>query len=245
MDRRERIPSLTIAVQSMIDRERADIWTAMPGIVQSVDFTKMTCVVQPAIQASVRDQQGNWNPVTLPVLTDCPICFPGGGGFEFTFPLVKGDEGILVFAARALDAWWQQGGVQPQVEVRMHDLSDGMFIPGLFSQPRIPANVSTTKAQLRSTDGATVIGIAPGEIDLVATTVKVTGALEVTSIHVTGTSQLGATQVAGALTATGDITAGQGTADQVGLRTHTHQYTTPAGGFAGPAGQTGAPKAGT
>lgn len=144
--------------------------------------------------AQVRDITGVWTNVALPVLVDCPVIFPGGGGFEFTFPIAAGDEGIVIFASRCIDAWWQNGGVQPQAELRMHDLSDGMFLPGMFSQARLPSPApSTTVPQLRNSD-ATV------KIEFIGGGFKLTGNLQVT----------------------GSVIAGFGGVDQVGLQTHTH-----------------------
>lgn len=147
MDRNERINDTVNALQEAQDGFQQKIWTAMPGILQSFDATKMSCVVQPSIQAQLRSPEGKWNNVTMTLCLDCPVVFPGGGGYGMTFPLAEGDEGLLVFASRCIDSWWQSGGVQGQAEFRMHDLSDGFFVPGAFSNPRVPENVSTTTAR--------------------------------------------------------------------------------------------------
>ncbi len=81
-----------------------------------------------------------------------------------TFPLAAGDEVLVHFSARCLDAWWQQGGVQPQAQFRMHDLSDGFVAPKLYSVPNVPGGISTTAAQLRTKDGTSYIELAPGGI---------------------------------------------------------------------------------
>lgn len=170
------------------------MWTALPGIVQSYSAAKRTVSVQPSIQAQVLSSAGVWTNTSLPVLVDCPVVFPGGGGFEFTFPITAGDEGIVIFASRCIDAWWQQGGVQPQAELRMHDLSDGMFLPGMFSQARLPIPApSTSVPQIRNSD-ATV------KLEFIGGGFKLTGNLQVT----------------------GSVIAGFGGVDQVGLQTHTH-----------------------
>lgn len=147
------------------------IWTALPGVVQSFDPAAMTCEVQPTIQGTLADPKtGNAKSVDLPLLVDCPVQFPSGGGVTLTLPLTPGDECLVVFASRCIDAWWQNGGIQPPMVYRMHDLSDGFVIPGIWSQPRALTGVSTTKAQLRSTDGATMLELDPQaqRINLVA-----------------------------------------------------------------------------
>ncbi|MDI3653270.1 Gp138 family membrane-puncturing spike protein, partial [Pseudomonas aeruginosa] len=132
---------------------QSKLWTALPGIIQSFDAVAMTCTVQPAVQGLVRDEAGNQSPADLPLLLDCPVQFPAGGGCTLTFPVKPGDECLVVFASRCIDSWWQSGGIQAQAELRMHDLSDGFALLGFRSQPRVIGAVSTNSAQLRSDDG--------------------------------------------------------------------------------------------
>ncbi len=150
--------SLLVTVRAALQNFEGTLWTATPAIVESFSAAAVTCSAQPAIQVQVRSPAGAWTSTTLPLCVDCPVVFPGGGGFAATFPLAKGDEGLLVFAQRCIDLWWQSGGIQPQAELRMHDLSDGFLIPGVFSQPRVPVGgVSATGAEIRSLDNTAVM----------------------------------------------------------------------------------------
>jgi hypothetical protein len=154
MDPRERIRSLYVAIRSLFRAQQADIFTALPATVVKFNTAgELTVSAQPTIKYQQRKPDGTWNPITLPVCIHCPVIFPAGGGFLMSFPLVVGDEGLLVFASRCIDNWWQQGGVQQQAELRMHDISDGFFIPGCFSQPNTPVGVSTNSVRLQSKDG--------------------------------------------------------------------------------------------
>lgn len=154
MDNRQRLNDLYVAIKTVVDGELSSVWTAVPGILQSFDPVAMTCTVQPSIQGRVKDiRTGAVESVNLPVLVDVPVQLIGGGGFTLTFPMAGGDEGLVVFASRCIDAWWQNGGVQPQAELRLHDLSDGFFIPGFRSQARKLSGVSIVSTQLRSDDG--------------------------------------------------------------------------------------------
>lgn len=159
VDRRESIAEQLTALEAMLDGRQGQIWTTMPGILQSYDAEKITCTVQTAIQCQVRDPQGAWTWKTIPILVDCPVGFQRGGGFGFVFPLVEGDEGMVHFCSRCIDAWWQNGGVQPQAELRMHDLSDGMFVPGVCSQPNVPENMPTDSARFWAEDGSLMVDL--------------------------------------------------------------------------------------
>lgn len=146
------------------------LWTALPGIVQSFDPVAMTCQVQPAIQGKVRAEDGTITLVNMPMLLDCPVVFPHGGGCSMTFPIKPGDECLVVFSSRAIDLWWQSGGVQPPVEMRMHDLSDGFVLVGAYSQTKVLPNVSTQAVQLRSDDGQAFFELNPENHNFTLTT---------------------------------------------------------------------------
>lgn len=170
MLRIERIDSLPDLLLTALSSWQAGMWTALPGIVQDFNPTERTCTVKPAIQARVSAPDGSKSWVTLPLLLDCPVHFPSGGGYTLTFPIQNGDECLVVFSSRCLDAWWASGKISRQQVMRMHDLSDGIVFVGLNSTPKVIPNISTTSTQLRSDDGATMVELAPGAINVVTTT---------------------------------------------------------------------------
>lgn len=174
MDRRERAGDLETALRVALDGFQARVWTALPCIVESFDAERMTVEAKSAIKARTLSPSGVWSWVELPLLVDVPVIYMSGGGFTLTFPIAAGDEALVLFASRCLDAWWQSGKVQVQADLRLHDLSDGMALCGLRSLPRVLPAVSTSAAQLRSDDGQTYIEVAPGGlVRLQATNVQV------------------------------------------------------------------------
>jgi hypothetical protein len=190
MDRRERADDLEEGLRAAMDGRQATIWTALPGEIVAYDAVAQTARVQPTIQGRVTAPTGEVSLVNMPLLLDCPVQFPAGGGASLTFPVVPGDECLVVFSSRCIDAWWQQGGVQPPMEHRMHDLSDGFVMLGFRSQPRRLSDVSTSAVALRSDDGTTKL-----ELDQEARTIDLTapGGATITadvtingSLHVTG-----------------------------------------------------------
>lgn len=173
MDNRERIGDDEETLRMAFDSNLANVWTALPCIVSSVDFTAMTVSAQPAIKGSVTNPDGSTRSVNLPLLVDVPLVFPTAGGFSITFPVASGDECLVVFASRCIDGWWQSGGVQEPMEFRMHDLSDGFAIIGTRSQARKLSGWDETKLQIRSDDGATFVELSNTAIKLKATTVAI------------------------------------------------------------------------
>lgn len=159
----------------MLDSFSSHMRVSIPGIIQSFDPVTQTVTVQPAIRERVRGADLSQNWVSLPLLLDVPVVMPRAGGFVLTLPIQTGDECMVIFSDMCIDAWFTSSGVQNQMEKRRLDLSDGICIPGLWSQPNKLSNYSTSAAQLRSVDGSTYISLTNGEIDLVASVIKKNG----------------------------------------------------------------------
>jgi hypothetical protein len=210
------------ALEEILYQLAAELRVAIPVVVVSFNATKQTVVVQPAIQENAL-QNGVPTPQAISALEDVVICPPRGGGFTLTLPLQAGDEGFVVFQDMCYDNWYQSGGVSNnQATRRRHSLSDAMFIPGGWSQPRVLSGYSTTKAQLRSDDGTTLVEVGSGEVTITPDS---------------GTTKLVAT--AGTITVTGNLVvngnlSATGTLDGKTFLTHTHSGVTTGGGNTGP-----------
>jgi hypothetical protein len=205
-----------VALTKALQGWQRKMWTAMPGVLQGAVASDGTVEVQVAISGVFRNEAGVESPKSISKLVKVPLCFPGGGGFTATFPVASGDEVLVVFASRCIDGWWQSSGVQPQVEQRMHDLSDGFAIPGPRSAPRALSGYSTTTMQLRSDDGTSYIEMAPaGVVNIVAP-----GGFNVTAPNANISESAVAITVP--VTTTGNVTAGFGGGDQVDLQFHVH-----------------------
>lgn len=130
-----------------IENTLANARMAIPGQIIGFNASNQTATVQPAIKERVK---GEW--VQLPQLLDVPCFFPRAGGHCLTFPVKPGDECLVIFNDMCIDGWWQSGGVQTQIEVRRHDLSDAMALLGVTSVPRAVTEYSTDSVMLRNED---------------------------------------------------------------------------------------------
>lgn len=108
----------------------------IPCIVQSYNSENNTVECQPAIRERIINEDGTIQYIQLPLLINVPVVFPGSENFDIKFPLSKNDECLVFFSDLSIDNFWQKGSVQNPVEVRRHDLSDGMAIPCMMSLPR-------------------------------------------------------------------------------------------------------------
>lgn len=161
MDIRERLHDPEEQLRAALDAFKADLWTSVPCVVESVDLAKQTAVLRPTVKSVQRQPDGSLKSVSLPLLQDVPLHFPSGGGVTMTFPVKAGDETLAVISSRSIDSWHQSGGEQQQVDARTHDLSDAFAFVGFKSNPKALSNVSSTGTQIRSDDGATVVGVDP------------------------------------------------------------------------------------
>lgn len=205
------------------DALQARIWTMLPGIVQSVTVSGGVPVasVQLAIKGYDNHPDGTRTFHDLPILPHCPIVFPRGGGYSMTFPIKKGDECMVQFASRSIDEWWQTGKGQPPYDFRKHDLSDGVCFVGLTSRAKPLSGISTSTAQFRSDDGATLV-----ELNASGHAVRIVGSGGITldgPVHVTGAITADST-----ITAKGDVKAGG-----ISLQNHKHSGVQPGGGMTG------------
>lgn len=205
-DRRELAKDLGVAMRANNRALQSTVWTAMPGIIQSFDPAKRTCSVQVSILSKVLGPTGTTRDVKLPLLVDCPVLFPGGGGFVLTFPLRTGDECLVLFSARCIDSWWHSGGVQVQNELRMHDLSDGFVLPGPRSLPAVEPAISATDVELRNEAGTSRVAILPnGNVRVEAQTVTVDA--QVAQVFAPNIYLTGAVHITGTLDVTEEVTA--------------------------------------
>ena len=101
----------------------------IPCIVQSYNEAKNTVECQPVIRERIINEDGTVQYVQLPLLVNVPVIFPGSSSFELKFALKQNDECLVLFSDLSIDNFWQKGSLQNPVEVRRHDLSDGMAIP--------------------------------------------------------------------------------------------------------------------
>lgn len=215
MDRRERGGQAVTSLLAAFDGLQSQLWTALPGIIQGFDATKQTARVLPALTVNVQQQDGSFVETTMPELLDCPVHFTAGGGVTLTFPVRVGDECLVVFASRCIDNWWSMGSpgnntAQSQAEFRMHDLSDGFCIAGFSSKPKVIADISTEKAQLRTDDGSTFVEVDPAGATSVVASALVTVVAPTINL-------VGAVNIFGSLDVTGHVI-GEGT----NLHTHVH-----------------------
>jgi hypothetical protein len=169
-------------LENALDLHGCETRVAMPGIIQAFDAAEQTVTVRLALREKMF-VNGTAQNVPIPDLIHVPIVIPRAGGYSLTLPITAGDECLVVFGDMCIDSWWQSGGMQNQLKLRRHTLSDGFAVLGTWSQQRKVSNYSTSSAQLRSDDGQTIIDVAEAGVTVTAAklTVNTTGDLDLTA----------------------------------------------------------------
>lgn len=126
------------------------------GKITAFDSVKQTASVQIQVLRNLSGRS-----VPYPLLTDCPVHFPQGGGFSLTFPVAVGDPCLVLFNDRDLDNWFATGAVQLPNSGRAHDLSDGMVLVGFRNLSNPIATFSATSVELRNAAGTVKVQIQP------------------------------------------------------------------------------------
>ncbi len=126
-----REPTLSEVLRLVIRSHLADLWTAIPGVVEKYDKAQQKADIRAAVQSRIEAIDGE-ELVELPIIPNVPIMHPSGGGYMAAFPLAKGDPVLLVFSARSIDVWksGSAGDVVDPNDLRQHAFADAFAIPG-------------------------------------------------------------------------------------------------------------------
>lgn len=172
MDQRERGTDTVEALRTAIEGYAAEnLWTSLPGIVVSYSPVQQTVVVQPTIQLQVRNKNGSFQWLPIPVLNDVPVVFPSGSIFGLSWAPQPNDEVLVVFSSRCIDNWWAYGNnAATQAQLRLHSISDGFCVPGPKSKPNAATVVQPVNSmRMGLLNGTAYIEVtALGGINIVA-----------------------------------------------------------------------------
>jgi hypothetical protein len=245
MDRRERLLDeqeelLRVAFESM----QARIWTGIPGVVKQFPAASglagMIVDIQPTVNGILRKLDGTFSPLQMPVLLDCPVMWQGGGGVTATFPIKAGDECLVVFSSRCIDAWWKAGfqaaiggNANPAMnppDLRMHSLSDGFAFVGVRSLPR-SYTVDLANACLITDDGQAYFKLNPTThaVNILANggvTINASAGINLNGVTIDSSGNVGSPAT---VTATTDVVGGG-----KHLLTHVHSGVSTGSGDSGP-----------
>lgn len=171
------------------------VGTSVPGRILSFDSNTQLADVQVSIMLSTVDGD-----VAHPPIISVPVHFSGGNEFHIEHQIDPGDEGIIIFSQRCIDAWVDQGGDATQTIKRQFDMADAMFVPGLRSQPNKISGFDNNGIRLRNKAGDNHIWLKnDGTAEITVSKLVVTGDIN----HIGNLTQTGNTTTSGTVTTAG------------------------------------------
>lgn len=160
-------PDLTSYIQGRKDDIKAEINCIAIGNVESFDTIDQTCTIQinyvrvitsGTPTGSPNDDDTTRKLVPYPQLVKCPLMILSGGNSYLTFPIVKGDQCVILFNDRDIDTWWNTGvAANPPNSSRLHDLSDALVFVGIRNIATALATYNMNGPQL--TNGLSFIAV--------------------------------------------------------------------------------------
>jgi hypothetical protein len=135
-DTGDQTPTWSRLIQTAIEAALMDVHTWLPATVVLVRQNNMVDI-QPLLMRKFKTLPAA---IPLPIVQNTMVCAPRGSTWGMKLPIVPGDFGVALFCERSLDLWSVSGGLVDPQDARHHDLSDAVFIPGLYpeSMPILP-----------------------------------------------------------------------------------------------------------
>lgn len=154
---------------------------AMPAVIESYDATKSLATVKISIP-HVRDDEEVFD---VPIISAVPVLWQRAGLASITFPLQRGDWGLVVHCDGDIGKWaLDMDASQPQSR-RRHAWTDAVFLPQMHGlQP-------SSLIGLELKYGANTVTLSEAGVTVTSQNIALVGNTTITgNLNVTGTSTL-------------------------------------------------------
>lgn len=143
-------PSFPEVVRRALESRLGDVFTTLPGRIQTYDTATQTADVALVVRRPLPTGEES-DPVyeEVPVLPNVPILFPrgSGGAYAITWPLQAGDHVLVIFTTWSFASWRRTGETSDPGDLRPHHPGNAVAYPAMapndqaLSQAAIPALV--------------------------------------------------------------------------------------------------------
>jgi len=154
-------PTLQEAIMAAVKSTISGIHTAIPGIIESYDYTTCKAEVKP----SIKRQYVDGSVLSMPIIVNVPVIWPRTKNGSITFPLERGDSILIIFSERSLENWLSKGHDVTPGDRRKFDISDAIAIPGLFSFDEPVKTTSNDKFEIHYNDSSITIN-SSGQVNI-------------------------------------------------------------------------------
>lgn len=121
-------PDMSDMVRAIVDTMLLDMYFALPAKISSYDSDTQYADVKIQLLQSFDDGSTQ----EYPVIPNVPVKHPraNSGAARIHMPLKPGDDVVLMFTSRSLDAWKQSGGMTDPADPRKHNIADCFALIG-------------------------------------------------------------------------------------------------------------------
>lgn len=145
-------PEFETIITEAVRAGMMDLRVAMPCRVHKYNKTRQEVDLQPLIKKQYRQDD---EVVSLPIIPSVPVHFQSSdrGNAFISLPIKIGDLGFCIVCDRSIDKWLSGNGqeVLPN-EVRIHNLTDAIFMLGLRPFQNALENVDADNLVIQNTD---------------------------------------------------------------------------------------------
>lgn len=160
---------IKIFCRRMAQAEASRVRVATVGQIVEYDATRNAVKVRLCVKSMRTEDPENLTTVEMPILEDVPVQQFGSGKLLFSVPPAVDSYGTVLFSDRDLEAWLSTGGIVDPANMRRWDLSDAIFIPGLYpfvvdgDNGQIEEAIKTDRVSMRTRSGLTEISVLSDE----------------------------------------------------------------------------------
>ena len=148
MNRDTDYSNLAQAIRFAIRQSLKDLYTCMPGIVESYDAETRRAVVKGTLKVVTTKKEE----IEREAIHNVPVLFPSGGRAAFTFPLEQGDSVLLLYSQRGLTNWKKTLGVAAPDIIGFFSEKDAIAIPGFGTgEPEHHIAIESGGVRIRTT----------------------------------------------------------------------------------------------
>lgn len=132
MSKGQATPTMAEVILQAVKARMIDLRVCLPAKIERYTPSEQKADITPLLRKKYKLDNAE---VDMPVITNVPVQWPSAGrGSSFLhLPLKAGDLGMAIFCDRSLDLYLSGDGskVTPN-DVRMHNITDAIFIPGVL-----------------------------------------------------------------------------------------------------------------
>ena len=167
-------------IKNTVREELADIHTALPAKIVSVNASSGLATVQPLVKRTL----GNGKTISYPQISGVPIVLPQGANQDvaISIPVKAGDGCLIIISEQSLEYWLY--GRETDTTL-LFDITNAVCIPGLFQKP--PESFKSA-----CSNNAVIIDAGESRVTVKNSGITVKGNLTVNgNLTVTGNAYLG------------------------------------------------------